>query len=416
VQTQIVVPCYNEGRRLDVPAFEAFLGSSRDVGLIMVNDGSEDDTLRVLEGLASRWPDRVHVIDQQPNAGKAEAVRNGMLHAFETGAAYSGYFDADLATPLDAVREFVARLDQHPEIDIVIGARLMLLGRKIDRSAKRHYLGRVFATAASIVLDLPVYDTQCGAKLFRATEPVRELFGRPFGSRWIFDVEIFARYLAGRGRREALYELPLQQWADIGESRVKGIDFVRAIAEMASIYRTYGLPRDQRFVMRLATSRAIRYASVGAIGTVVHYVTLTTAVEVFHQPVMLATTAGSLLGAIVNYILNYHFTFASKAAHAYTFPRFVTVAALSAGLNFVGMWLAVQVLKIHYLVAQLACTFAVLVFGYLLNKLWTFGAAPRIVVSAVLEAPASSSAVASRAPGATTLEGEMQVPAASSDR
>ncbi len=376
MRTLIVVPCYNEASRLDARAFETYLSSSGDVGFVLVNDGSTDRTLEVLRDMAGRWPGRVHVIDQQPNAGKAEAVRVGMLHAFGTGVAYSGYFDADLATPLDSIDEFIATLDRHAGIDVVIGSRLLLLGRAIKRSAKRHYLGRVFATAASVVLDLPVYDTQCGAKLFRSTDLIRGLFARPFGSRWIFDVEIFARYLNDQGRREALYELPLLRWEDIGGSRVKGIDFVRAIAEMAGIYRTYRLPRDSRFVIRLATSPALRYATVGAIGTLAHYITLTILVEALHQPVMRATTIGAIVGAIVNYALNYHFTFASQASHARTFPRFLAVATVSAGLNYCGMWVAVELFKIHYMIAQLACTFGVLVFGYLLNKLWTFAIQP----------------------------------------
>ncbi len=411
MRTRIVVPCYNEARRLDVPAFEAFLSSSRDVGLVLVNDGSTDDTLEVLRQVASRWPDRAHVIDQQPNAGKAEAVRTGMRYAFASGATYSGYFDADLATPLDAIDEFIVTLDRHSGIDIVIGSRLLLLGRAIKRSAKRHYLGRVFATAASVVLDLPVYDTQCGAKLFRSTEAVREVFDRPFGSRWIFDVEIFARYLNGRGSRDALYELPLLRWMDVGDSRVKGIDFIRAIAEMAGIYRTYRLPKDSRFVMRLATSRALRYTSVGAIGTLVHYLTLTLAVEVLRQRVMVATTVGSILGAMVNYVLNYHFTFASRASHTRTAPRFLAVATLSAALNFAGMWVAVELLRVQYLIAQIACTFMVLVVGYVLNKLWTFGTSPPLVVGVAVDT-SGSFAESRPAVAAAPVDADVQASAA----
>jgi dolichyl-phosphate beta-glucosyltransferase len=379
MRTRIVVPCYNEAKRLDVPAFDRFLAATEDVGFVFVNDGSTDGTLAVLRGIAARWPRRIDVIDQQPNAGKAEAVRVGMLDAFSSGAKYAGYFDADLATPLDAIEQFIETLDRNPNIDIVIGARLLLLGRHIERDAKRHYLGRAFATAASVVLDLPVYDTQCGAKVFRTNDVNRDLFGAPFGSRWIFDVEIFARYLNGPGTREALYELPLNRWTDVGDSKVKSSDFLRAIAEMASIYRTYRLPRDARTALRFVTSPVVRYAAVGAVGTLVHFSTVMASVEFGHVPPTIASAYGSFLGAVVNYVLNYYLTFASRASHARTLPRFFAVASVSAGLNFAGMWLLVARLHIYYLAAQFVCTLFVLIFGYTLNKAWTFASSRRTI-------------------------------------
>jgi dolichyl-phosphate beta-glucosyltransferase len=379
MRIRIVVPCYNEAQRLDVGAFDRFLVTTTDVGFVFVNDGSKDDTLAVLRGIATRWPGRIDVIDQQPNAGKAEAVRVGMQTAFASGARYAGYFDADLATPLDAIEPFVDTLDRASNVDIVIGARLLLLGRHIERDAKRHYLGRIFATAASLVLDLPVYDTQCGAKLFRVNDVNRGLFETPFGSRWIFDVEIFARYLSGPGSRDALYELPLERWTDVGDSKVKSSDFVRAIAEMASIYRTYRLPRDARTALKFVTSPVVRYAAAGAVGTVIHFATVMASVELGHVPATVATAYGSLLGAVVNYVLNYYLTFASRASHARTLPRFFAVAAFGAGLNYAGMWLLVYSLHVYYLAAQLICTLLVLLVGYTLNKAWTFASSRRAV-------------------------------------
>jgi len=84
-----------------------------------------------------------------------------------------------------------------------------------------------------------VFDTQCGAKLLRCDARLQRLFERPFGSRWIFDVELLARYLAAGGTGAGIYELPLRRWTDVGESRLAPADFLRAAAEMAAIYREY---------------------------------------------------------------------------------------------------------------------------------------------------------------------------------
>lgn len=243
----VVVPCYNEAERLPVASFEQFLQSEKDrsIGFLFVNDGSRDATLQVLESLRARFPQRISILNQEPNRGKAEAVRNGMLHVIASQqAAFTGYWDADLATPLDQVPDFLTLMEQRQELNLVFGARVRLLGRAIHRQALRHYLGRCFATVASILLRLPIYDTQCGAKLFRITPDLAAVLADPFHSRWIFDVEILARFLALHRHDAAhferqIYEYPLPVWTDVAGSKVKSTDFLRAFAELATIYRRH---------------------------------------------------------------------------------------------------------------------------------------------------------------------------------
>jgi dolichyl-phosphate beta-glucosyltransferase len=243
----VVIPCYNEAARLRVDAYEAFLRSdvSHDVRLLFVNDGSRDGTFALLEGLRARFPDRVRVVDQQPNRGKAEAVRKGMLQVIADGqSAVTGFWDADLATPLEEIRHFLDLMTTRPELHLVLGARVRLLGHQIHRQPVRHYLGRCFATAVSLLLHLPVYDTQCGAKLFRVNPELQAVLAEPFHSRWIFDVEILARYLAfhhGHSRElgAEMYEYPLPAWSDVKGSKVKPTDFLRAFGELATIYRRH---------------------------------------------------------------------------------------------------------------------------------------------------------------------------------
>ncbi|MCC7241020.1 MAG: glycosyltransferase [Acidobacteria bacterium] len=238
----LVVPCFDEAARLPVQTFEAAIDAS-DLGLVFVDDGSVDDTPALLGRLAGREPGRITVLRATSNRGKAEAVRIGMAAARLAGPRYVGYWDADLSTPLAALPDFVAVLDANPQCHMVLGSRVKAMGRTIDRRAIRHYAGRVFATAASASLGLPIYDTQCGAKLFRATSDVWRLFDQPFVSRWAFDVEVLARYIRQCGSRQVasdrLEELPLRVWRHVPGSKVRPLHLLRALIDLWRIRQRY---------------------------------------------------------------------------------------------------------------------------------------------------------------------------------
>ncbi|HEX2062344.1 MAG TPA: glycosyltransferase [Thermoanaerobaculia bacterium] len=238
----LVVPCYNEEHRLPVDAFRAFALDGVRLEILFVNDGSTDGTLRLLQSIAAEDPSRYSVLNLEKNSGKAEAVRRGILAALDRSPDLVGFWDADLATPLQEIPGFLNVFDARPEIEMVMAARVRLLGRSISRNPGRHYFGRVGATLISSSLGLAVYDTQCGAKLFRAGERMRELFAAPFLSRWIFDVEIIARLVRQRGRDDAaraIYELPIITWHDVKGSKVKSTDFGRALRDLWKIHRAY---------------------------------------------------------------------------------------------------------------------------------------------------------------------------------
>jgi dolichyl-phosphate beta-glucosyltransferase len=241
----VVIPCYNEEARLPPAPFTEFLAQNDHVDFLFVNDGSRDGTLAVLRELKAGHPGRIDVLDKQPNAGKAEAVRAGLLQAIALGrSAYTGFWDADLATPLTAIPQLLHRLEEAPQREMVFGSRVRLLGHAIHRRALRHYLGRCFATVVSIVLRLPIYDTQCGAKLFRITPQLQQILAAPFQSRWIFDVEIIARFLAMHDQDtnyvfNTIYECPLPSWEDVAGSKVGPLDFFRAFYELLIIHNRY---------------------------------------------------------------------------------------------------------------------------------------------------------------------------------
>lgn len=245
----IVVPCYNEAARLRPAAFRDFLAGSPEVGMLLVDDGSTDATADILHDMAASCRQlEVHALAR--NSGKAEAVRQGMLRAFDREPSFAGYWDADLAAPLEAIPLLMRVLRARPALDMVMGSRVQLLGSRIHRSPYRHYLGRVLATGAAAALRLPVYDTQCGAKLLRINDRTRSVFASRFESRWLFDVELLARLLAAQAGvsvdpQARINEVPLAEWTEVPGSKVRMRDGLAALIELYRIQRAYGAERQR---------------------------------------------------------------------------------------------------------------------------------------------------------------------------
>lgn len=243
-RTIVVVPAYNEADRLREAAFVRACESEPGLSFLFVDDGSTDHTKERLLNLEREAPERFGVLALSHNRGKAEAVRQGLLRAFEDDPLIVGYFDADLATPLSEIPRMAA-LFENPSLQAVLGSRVALLGRKVHRSHLRHYLGRMFASSASLVLGLEVYDTQCGAKLFRNSEAVRRVFAGPFSVNWSFDVEILARLsvLSRTGivapPAECVVEFPLNEWRDVRGTKLTATDAGRAGLELFRVLARY---------------------------------------------------------------------------------------------------------------------------------------------------------------------------------
>lgn len=240
MKTVLVVPCFNEAERI---ATDQIRTLPADVRIVFVNDGSTDGTGAMLDSLAQAHG---HVVLHLPgNRGKGEAVRRGMSHALGLGATYVGYWDADGATPFARVADFVEQLDRDPDVMLLMGSRVRMLGWHIERRAVRHYLGRIIATIVSMMLRLPVYDTQCGAKLFRNSTSLKAVFADPFISRWLFDVEVIARLQQhhdwrGAGAERHIRERPLPAWRDVGKSRIGPGDLFRIPLDLLKLWRAIG--------------------------------------------------------------------------------------------------------------------------------------------------------------------------------
>lgn len=236
-QLLIVIPVYNEEKKLQKQAFENYLQEHEHDFILFVDDASSDNSKNILEEINAK---NVFVLNNEKNQGKAASVRNGMLYAIENFSAKSyAYLDADLATTLEECKKISLLL--HDELQFVFASRLLTLGAEIQRRAFRHYTGRLIATAISKTLKLKIYDTQCGCKCFNQTL-VKDIFTEKFISKWLFDVEIIFRMLALKGREKAqriMKEIPLQKWIDQGDSKVKLTYFFKLWYDLFLIKKRY---------------------------------------------------------------------------------------------------------------------------------------------------------------------------------
>lgn len=232
----LIVPCYNEEKRLDLESIEK---SPSYVHFLFANDGSTDQTQQLLDDLKIKDP-RFDIYNSAVNVGKAGVLQaafqwsleNGMIENYD----WIGFWDADLATPLEAVDQMLKYLELYPniEVDSIWGSRNSRLGSNIVRQKHRHYLGRIFVTLTSMILGVKAYDSQCGAKLFRK-EASLIAFKDPFISRWIFDIEILLRL-----KNKVVIEFPLLVWSDVPGSKVRVFkEIFRVFADIIKIRKHY---------------------------------------------------------------------------------------------------------------------------------------------------------------------------------
>lgn len=235
-----IVPCYNEANRLKIDEFLRFFQNYPLISFCFVDDGSKDDTVGLLKYLSEQNSEQVRYLQLSRNQGKAEAVRQGVL-SVSNEFAYIGYLDADLATPLSEIPNFIATIEQFPDLVLVAGSRISRMGGHIKRYWFRHYFGRIFATVVSQMLKLPFYDTQCGAKLLKASTAAK-VFREEFISPWLFDVEVIFRILKTQTyAAQSIYELPLHQWEEQGESKIGVKDLLKVPIELLKIWKKYQL-------------------------------------------------------------------------------------------------------------------------------------------------------------------------------
>ena len=184
----VILPAYNEEVRLaqSLPVILDYLKrQSYTWEIVVVDDGSHDRTSEVATRLLAQVPHKV--LRNEPNAGKGESIRRGMLEASGTWRLFS---DADLSTPIDELGKFFSRLNREPDADIIIGSRAMAESQlNVRQPFYREFMGRVFNVCVQMLILPGIYDTQCGFKIF-SSDAARYIFPRQQLKGFSFDCEL----------------------------------------------------------------------------------------------------------------------------------------------------------------------------------------------------------------------------------
>jgi dolichyl-phosphate beta-glucosyltransferase len=160
IRTAVIIPCYNEEKRLPVSQIKELIENS-DVDIYFANDGSKDNTVGIIQAIINIHPERCFLFDYKTNQGKANVVFKAVnqlntLNKYE----FIGYFDADFSTPVEEVIRLVKEIETSGS-EFVFGSRILLLNSGIKRKTYRHYIGRTILTIINQKFSLEIYDTQC---------------------------------------------------------------------------------------------------------------------------------------------------------------------------------------------------------------------------------------------------------------
>ncbi|WP_263383510.1 dolichyl-phosphate beta-glucosyltransferase [Granulicella arctica] len=225
----IVIPAYNESARIESTlerVMECVESADWDAEVLVVDDGSTDDTPAIIRRWMERYP-RLHLIHNPGNRGKGYSVRNGLLQAAGEIVMFT---DADLSAPMEEASRLLDALDAGA--DVAIGSRWMDRTRQtIHQPLYRQFFGRCFNWITRTVMGLPFKDTQCGFKAFKRPA-AQVIFRLQRIERWGFDPEIL---FIARKLKYRIVEVPVT-WGHDERSRMSYLkDGMKMLEEMATI-------------------------------------------------------------------------------------------------------------------------------------------------------------------------------------
>jgi dolichyl-phosphate beta-glucosyltransferase len=235
----IIIPCYNEEKRLPAEKITEFLAGKENIKFILINDGSIDKTQDLLEEIKKQHPSKVFIFFHDNKMGKAEAVRTGFMESIKDQQfSHHAFLDADLSiSPGELFRLYQMLLST--EKKFIFGSRVKKIGSNIVRNELRHFYSRIIATIVGAIIRLNVYDTQCSAKIFQ-TGLVPLIFNDKFKTRWLFDVEVICRIHNHYGDLNAIgSEEPVLEWIEKKGSKLRWYNFFGIVKEVFVLRKYY---------------------------------------------------------------------------------------------------------------------------------------------------------------------------------
>jgi len=232
MSVSVIIPAYNESARLPLTlraTVDYFAARPEPFDLLVVDDGSTDGTVQIVEEFAGQNPDlSIQCLGYSGNRGKGYAVRYGMLRA---GGDLRLFCDADLATPAEEY-EVVRAAMEREGTPIGIGSRPLRNSHLlVHQPWYREWLGRGFNKAVQVLAVPGIADTQCGFKVFTA-EAATDVFSRCRLDGFAFDSE--ALYVARR-LGYAIAEVPIR-WSHKAGSKVSMVrDGLRMLRDLLTV-------------------------------------------------------------------------------------------------------------------------------------------------------------------------------------
>jgi len=232
----LFVPLYNEAKRPNVEEYISSISQLQGLSLVLVNDGSSDDTSTMLERLTGP---KIEIVNFSTNQGKGEALRKAMReYLLQNEVEIVGYLDCDGAFPKSAVETFLrtgTEKIQSGNFQVCIASRIMLSGRDVVREAKRHYISRILITLIGFRYSFMPYDSQSGLKIFSVTHVLTDSLKNPFCTKWLFDIELLSR-LDRMSPEKLIWEEPVMAWADKPGSHLRLRNFANILKEVITLY------------------------------------------------------------------------------------------------------------------------------------------------------------------------------------
>jgi len=348
----VIIPAYNEERRITktLLSIDGYLKrQTYDYEILVVNDGSEDETVGVLERLKTKISN-LAIIDDKRNQGKGHAVRHGLLAASGDVRLFT---DADSSTPIEEIEKFLPYFKER--YDIIVGSR-SIKGAKImvGQPLHRKVLGTIYRLLSHAVVGLrDIRDTQCGFKIF-SSKSVSDILPRCRTNGFSFDSEIL---IIGQRLGYKIKEVPVV-WTNSPETRVRLKGMIESIVDLIKIG---WIPQF------------LKFSVVGLSGTILNFLVFYCLTEFLKIYYILSAVFSFVFAMTNNFILNKTWTFKHGGMMwGQEFIKFSLVSVIALSFNLFFLYFLTEAIGVYYLISQALAIIPSLAVNFLGNKLWTF--------------------------------------------